>query len=488
MWIEGMPAFLRVESCRLEKAAGQHSCLTFTALVKDGDDASYLSYVKKPIKLFLSKGLDGREDLIFSGLVRSVQVNRAFASTRISVRAASTSVLLDEKKHARIFQAEDKTMNDVLSRLELTKEVSQVKLEAADSIKNAKYEKVIVQNRETNFSFLKRCSEALAVPLWVRDAQEQLRLKLDNLAAVAPVNHLEDKDILTWQVTAEGQQMHIRTQLKRYIELGRKLPTEMGDYVVTALCAAYENGRDVFTYRLQKYTEYRLPEGGPDFVWEMPLRLLAKVTNNRDDKHMGRIQVHFTGNQPEYKDLDEKKARWLPYRSPYTGKKNGLVFLPDKDDQVEVTLLHGGSYAVSAYRYAALDEEGQNPDEKYLGNNFTRRIRWREKSLELWSGKTKIILDDEKIDLVIGKTQLRLDQEGLHLKTGQEQTQLNLTDKVSLTTKGDVLIDNQGTLALQHSKNMQLDSKGKIEAKASGDVNLESSRNVNIKGSKIKMG
>lgn len=474
MQIEGMAGLLRLYTYQLDKKEGQHSHFSFTALVADGTGSQYMQQVKKPIKVYLTDDTGKKTECVFCGLVDSVRLAADFAATKICVCASSYSLLLDQKAHYRIFQDEKKKMQDILSekRLALAKDYGQVKLDVARPLLQRPCPQFVVQNGETNFAFLKRCSRALQIPFWVRDRQETLTLKLDTKTSNHTLNIPEEK-VLSWRSYRDFSGESSEAELSRYVELGYVVTfpkVSSGNYLVTACRVTYEKGRDAYYVRLRKVTQEKLASGAPQFHDEHPLRLLAKVTNTEDPQHLGRLQVHFTGNEPEYEDLDEKKPAWLPYRSPYTGTKNGIVFLPDKGDSVEVTLLQGAGFAATAFRQQPLEAEAQKVADKYIGNNFQRRIFWKEKSLELWSGKNKVVLDDEKIDLQVGDTLLRLDKEGLHFTTQQGKNALTITDDAVLQSKGEFHVESKAA-----------------KIKSEGEIKLDSGKDMHLKGRKIKI-
>ena len=104
----------------------------------------------------------------------------------------------------------------------------------------------------------------------------------------------------------------------------RGLPSLKEKYVITALTAQYKGNRDLFTYELKEYQDTADIEK-PDFTFETPLRLYGIVTNVEDPERLGRIQVRFKQNEPEYEDQDSQQM-WIPYSSAYTGKADGIVF------------------------------------------------------------------------------------------------------------------------------------------------------------------
>ena len=126
----------------------------------------------------------------------------------------------------------------------------------------------------------------------------------------------------------------------------------------------------------------------------------ATVKSVDDPEHRGRVQVAFDDKFIE--DMDQSNPLWIEYRSPY----GGIVFMPDKGDALEVFFVNEEVYAVSTLRKNPLGAECQNVVEKYIGNNFEQRIFWKKKSLEMMSGKNKIVMDDRSIELTVGDSKI----------------------------------------------------------------------------------
>ena len=351
MQIEGIKDGLVIETCTVRKEMGQHSRVTLTARLTDGKESFYLQQVGKPITIVQSLDLHKTGSIVFSGIVETVDIQQTFQRSVLCLCAVSSSLFLDQQERCRIFQDSSKKMGDILDseRLALVKDMKSgdVRLQVAESLKKIHAVQTVIQNRESNFSFIRRCAAALKVPLWVQDRPQGVVLKLDWAWHKDPIP-IKENDILCWK-TGVGLQKEKQLQvtLPRYLELGCTVafPSLKEKYVITAITAQYEGNRDLFTYELKEYQDAWDIEK-PDFAFETPLRLYGIVTNAEDPERLGRIQVRFKQNEPEYEDQDSQQM-WIPYSSAYTGKADGIVFLPDPGNQVEVNFLHGQCYALS---------------------------------------------------------------------------------------------------------------------------------------------
>ncbi|MBR4382842.1 MAG: hypothetical protein IKP64_04720, partial [Selenomonadaceae bacterium] len=149
--------------------------------------------------------------------------------------------------------------------------------------------------------------------------------------------------------------------------------------------------------------------------------------------------------QFEIEDKDADKAR-LPYRPPC----NGIIFLPEVGDSVEVFFANGECYVATTLRAKALDEPFRNVADKYLINR-EQQIFFREKSLEFKSAETSIFMDEKKIVLSVGKNKIVLDERGITLQTGgaiMTEAAKDFLTKIG----GQVALNASGNVALNGSK------------------------------------
>jgi uncharacterized protein involved in type VI secretion and phage assembly len=165
------------------------------------------------------------------------------------------------------------------------------------------------------------------------------------------------------------------------------------------------------------------------------------VTNNKDEEGLGRVKVKF----PWLSDKDE--SYWARVLTPMAGKKMGIYFLPDVNDEVLVAFAHGD--IESPYILGAVwNGEDKPPETNSDGKNNRRLIKSR-------SGH-QIILDDTE---------------------GQEQ--IVIRDR---TEKNQIVIDSkENTLSIKVEKDITIEAKGKITIKSSdGDIALEA-KNLSFK-------
>ena len=454
----------------LTKRAGEHSRLNFTASITDDEEASCLACAGKKISVATSDSTP-----IFLGRVESVEVERTIGAAQVKASCVSLSALTDEKKKSRLFHNPDKKISDVLSKSRLALE--ECNLTVAENLAAKKYPQVILQNQETNFNFIKRLADKFNVRLWVEDTSEPCAIKLDDCLAKG-ARTIEQERILSIRRVKEGKRERNFFTSRTCFQFGGVVKFESksggaGEFVIVGLKVWLEHESFIFRYELEELAqEPTTQDESPTLAKSVKLR--AKVTNTKDLKNLGRIQVKF--EEPGVEDMDEKNPLWIPYRSPYFGQAGGIVFLPDKGDAVEIFFINEELYAVTAFRESALPQECMKVEEKYIGNNFKQRIFWREKSLEFFSDKHKIIMNDKGIELTVGDNSIFLTEQGILLKTKDSKVSLSKDAAAQIGGKAEVKaasaeLNATGKVKVG-GKELSLDAQGNLDVKANSTLKL----------------
>ena len=457
----------------LTKHAGEHSRLNFSASIVESAAESCLGCTGKIISVTTDDNVP-----IFFGRVESVEVESSFRSSEVHVSCVSLSVLSDEKPKTRIFHDPDKKISDVLSDSRLALESCNLKLSA--DFAAFKYPRVILQNAETNFNFISRLAVSLAQKFWVIDTIQPTKIIVDSCTNKS-AREIKRDQIISERRAKIGRHFKSFVKLKKFFDLGQIVSVEglTKDFVVVGVKIFLEHEAYFFLYELEEHAP------SPPKISDAPLfakttKLHAKVKRTDDPKNLGRIQVTFDNKFLE--DMDEKNPLWIPYRTPYSGKNGGIVFLPDAGDPVEVFFTNEEIFCATALRKNPLADECRNVSEKYIGNNFKQRIFFREKSLEIFSGDYKIIMDERGIELVVDKNSIVMNKQGIVLKTADS--------KISLAKDAAVHADGKFDLK---AKNAELHSDGKLKldgkdfAVESSSANVKASGTLKLAGNKVEL-
>lgn len=382
----------------LSKAANCHSVCKFRQRVAEENFSIYQSAVGKEIGVELDSGRP-----IFFGEVAEILIERTYHGNYVEVLAKSASFKSDETKETRIFQNPKKVFSDILNPARLKLKNCSVELENKFATKSCR--EIILQDGETNFGFIKRLAAWQGRRVWVKDTlQGKSELKIATCSDEA-ANKISQDEIIRLKLGRHGEIQIAELVAARYFELGRilQLSNNPCKFLIVALEVYQERGADRIRFDLEELLEPQSSE-----LVTPPAKLKAKVTDIGDEKNLGRLRVQF-----EIDDKDSEKI-FLPYLTPYSG----IIFLPEVGENVEIFYANGEGYAASTLRTKTLDEEFKNVKDKYIGNNRKQCIFFRDKSLEIKSFGTSLLMDEKKIVLSVGENKIVMGEQGINLKTG----------------------------------------------------------------------
>ena len=462
MLISGLDSKIKLLDIEIQKHCGQHTVCQYTLLLHD--DISMGSCHEK-VGSNVTVMLDD-EYPVFVGRIESVGVHKTISGRTAVVKAVSLSILSDETPHTRIFQNSKKTFGQVLSKTNLKMTKVGLKLDSELGSKSCK--DIVIQKDETDFQFICRLADKLNYPVWIDDAMEQPVLWVAKKRKDAEVQWKQEEIVSYIIEKRKGQQRVVITS-RHYTDPGSwvRLEDVGGKYLVMGITIRREHGIDIFHYELMQQEQTKDKINEKSIHEGINLQVRAVVQDNKDPKNLGRLKVKF--HKDDIEEVEAGERTWLDYRSPYTGKESGIVFLPDKDDEVEVLFTNGNCLVCSAGRQEkSLMNECQKVDNKYIGNNYKRRMIWKEKSLEFLSGENKIIMDDEKIELKVKDTSLILNKDSITLKANGNT--IYLGKDIKLECNKNVLITGKDT-----------------EIKGSSSMRVKSGGEVNIKGSRVNI-
>ena len=346
-----------IEEYELKKKCGVHSQFFCRMVINEDSKNILLNFVGKTITVLYTE--NEVDYSVFNGIVKEVSVDSSIHQYSADILAYSSSIQEDEEKEFRIFQSPDNTYGMILDEGRLG--IKNCKL-ALPELSEKKYPLVALQNKETNFTFIKRLADATGFKLWVDDTEFPNKICIQN-ELIKSSTIVKSDEILSIRYSRKNKYnkniKYAKITLHRYINFGRKITFEEDndEYVVVALKSYFKNGIEVFEYTVEECVIFE-----ERYIKEEFTRLKGKVKSHDDPEKMGRIKVEFV--EKKLIDIDKNNPRWIAYMTGYTGKNSGLVFVPDPGDYVDVVFYNGVCYAVESERYTKLNSECENVKEK----------------------------------------------------------------------------------------------------------------------------
>lgn len=434
------------ESFSLKKIFGEHSVCKFRMNIRDDEAAVLMNKIGQPLGVMLS---GENPTPVFFGEIYELALERAISRTCIEVVAFSDSKKIDAEKHTRIFQKPKKLFGEILNQSRL--KLKNCRINLPDELAAKKYEKILLQNQETDFEFIKRLANYCGARLWIVDTRQGKATITVGHCLEDSSHRLSQKDIFFCKVGRKKNLKTMQLLTKKYFSLGTTIYVGENSckYLITALEIRQVHGSDEIFYELEEYKPKIFEFNAAPL--EKTVKLKAHVINSRDPENFGRIQVQVDASDAEDDDVEKL---WLPYRSPYSGKTGGIVFMPDAGDAVELIFSNNDCFVGSTFRENKLQEECRKVSDKYIGNNSLQRIFWRENSLEILSSENKIFLDKEKIELIVGENKILINSKSIVLQTPK--------NKIFLGEKG-----------------IEIQSDDALNIKANSDVNI-TGNNINL--------
>jgi phage-related baseplate assembly protein len=159
----------------------------------------------------------------------------------------------------------------------------------------------------------------------------------------------------------------------------------------------------------------------------------AKVTDNEDPGHLGRIRVQFDWQAQLGRDSDGKpmKTPWLRLSQPYAGGGKGFSFIPEIGEEVMIDF-EGGN-AERPFVKGTLFNGVDDPDVSWLpGDNQVKAIRTRNgHTVEIW---------DQGEDGYIRIYDKGKENYILTFSTDEKLIKLESTGNIELYAKNDIIM------------------------------------------------
>lgn len=185
--------------------------------------------------------------------------------------------------------------------------------------------------------------------------------------------------------------------------------------------------------------------------------VVGVVTNNKDDKGLGRVKVKF----PWLSDSDE--SAWARVAVPMAGNQRGFYFLPEVNDEVLVAFEHGS--ADYPYVLGALwNGKDKPPEANDGGTNDIRAIKSRSGHIIRLNDKD----GQEKVEIMdkTGRNSIVFDtaKNSLAISADSDITITSNNGKVSLSGQGVEIKSNAG-VTIQAQSSADIKANGQLTIK-----------------------
>ncbi|GAB4002308.1 phage baseplate assembly protein V [Spirosoma daeguense] len=330
--------------------------------------------------------------------------------------------------------------------------------------------------------------------LWpLKDMQAQGQLD----TAVQQLNAANAADLVRFQGSGEnpnlsvGVQVNVTGQKLNAMKQFEQVP--VGKYRITQITHTVDNIGNYENFFEAIPSESDFPPRNPYVRMPVALPEIATVITNEDPLQLGRVKVQF-----HWPNQLQGKSAWIRVAFPYTGSDRGMLFIPEKDDQVVI------SYEANHVDFPIVIGSiyHKTPATSYwFDNNLQKIIRTK--------GGNKIVFKDKKGEQEIFITNANKKGTNLHISfkgdgtiTLHTEGLIQLEAKtIKMTAKEDIEMNAKNLKVNVKQDTKMTSNKTKvsainkiemnamtIEASATTKASLSSSVTTEVKGTSVDVG
>ena len=425
-------SYIALQKLRISQNINNHGRAQIVMRIKDEWKESYIGTLASPtwVKV-IGKGEDGRGEamyiVLFHGLVTDFSLQQNGYETILTLILTSGTVLMDRKKHFRVFQNENADCRSIYQRLTSLYPKGKISIWEDE---RGKTNGVLIQHEETDWQFLKRlasrsgkylvpinnqkgCGYTLGFP-WGEKREigrDKIRIQLNmeeyltkqekGLSGLTPLDMVE-----------------IIVTEREICYLGDFIDYDGKEYWIYHIETTYDGTECLHTYylktkeALQVLASYHEGIAGTSFE--------AFITNVKKDK----VQVEIEGD--EWKGEDGQK--WFLYSTVYSSPDGtGWYCMPEIGDSVRlyVPQKEEESFILSAV-HKETDSSRQVPEHKSFKTKHGKEL--------LFTPDTILFTNNQ------GMTVEMNDQEGISIMSDKDVT-IEAKDSVTISSEaGSVLV------------------------------------------------
>lgn len=448
---------INVLECRIDKKINCHGSAVITGHIKSNKEEELVRklYGETTWGNLTIMDENGKEEEIFSGIVKSAEIEYVGGLKKVTICLVGNTLLLDCKKRTRTFQDQSMTYDEVLTSAEKENDgIHIMRTGGGEEIKD-----IIVQYRETNWEFIKRMASrhnSFAMPYY-KGQGVRYYIGLDTYARAEKiqileyrmVNNLEEylyKKRNKVENIVEQDAITYQVKSRDFVELGAGVEVQGRVLYVYQSHAELTGGELIHTYQLRS-------PGGFQQVVEYNTRLIgASLEGYILETKADQVKVCITVDGSQ----DKETAKWFSYSTVYSSPDgSGWYCMPEENDRVRLYFpseKEEEGYIISSIHVgggvSADDSDGSgngslggsgdktaprtNPDNKSIMNKYNKQLELTPTSITMTNNKgMSICLDDnEGISIISDKDVI--------IKAKENMSLISLTDSMSMEAKESI--------------------------------------------------
>lgn len=419
MKISGFEKVISIDRFEYLAEASEHEICHITCCAKEDDIDSFLGLVDSDCTC-------EDEHFSFDGHITDISVSKDISGVSVEITMIGKTYIYDTDVHYRVFQSEEKTISDILSKIE---GMSDIKYEGTH---NTPLSGIIIQDGMTDWQFSKELARMLGEHIFL--------CKHPFIASYgASTIEITEEDCIDYKMSYRACGNHLVCRINKNLSMGDLIRFNNREFYIYSRRYLLEKSQYYFEYQLmQKKKEEKDVEINNNVFLE------AIVKGNDDPKQLGRVQVSFANDK--YQDCMEDDAIWLERSCFYSTGSFGDIFIPAVNDKVIVKVANGKGIVLGSLRTEKYSDVVQNIDSKYIIFDDQIFIEYKDGCISVANKDSKISISGDKTMLEIGdKTKISMESGKIRMKI--DKTEIDVSEYLSTKT-GQWTVDCKSDISI----------------------------------------
>lgn len=445
---------LRILNYRAVQQINQHADVQIKGIIPFDRKDDYMDAGRKQLWIQVFGIEDGKEEILFYGVVTHMQIEVQNGICNISLSIASGTILMDMEKHIRSFQNDEYTFSDLLDICSQSYgDASKIMTQGKKKIPH-----FIMQYRETDWEFFKRLASLNNTVLFA-----DCSTKGEKYHFGIPNRNMDDENIDEYRIEYDMQDYWNKKNssldiqpddTKSYIWDSREIH-KLGEKRII-------DGKELFIWKIESYQKgnelYHTCFMKARSGFFTPVQYNScisgvSLTGTVADVYGEKVQVKIMEDENNVKNKFCEFSFSTMYSSP---DGTGWYSMPEPGDIVRLyfpTNREQEAYAASAY-HEEDTELRDRPEHKFWRNKEGKEIRLSPERILLTNNDgTYIEISDENGIFIVSKGGISIQAEGTLSISAKSSIELSAPNDVTLI-QGDTVMELGGDITMQGAKIM----------------------------------
>lgn len=418
---------------KLVRQFDDHAFIWLKGTASEEEETNILSMNEETrIRLYLEK--EEESTLLFCGIPMEISFTCG-GSREVLMKLLGNSIRMDWDKKSRSFQRGEINWEEIAG--DIVQQYDGDFLSRSDGGNPCDYP--LIQDRETDWEFLKRIGRVCNKPVYTTCDDEVIRLYMGYGSQDTASLSMEDREIshqlgehfkyLKKNKANEAAERICQVESLNYYKLGQTLSYQGREYCISKVEGALKQGRMFFHYRLNS-TDCSVCEKKADTAKFRGRSFPGTVLDVEEDK----VKLHL--------DIDQEQttedAHWYPWH------RNDWFCMPEVGAQAFLLLPETGeegAYAAAVGRTdGGTNPKTRKPDIKYLETESQKGWCMNKDSMSVFAVEDEIHITLSEADGILVESEADINLTAKRIKLSSPKISMKSREKIWLATRRNSIV------------------------------------------------